>query len=85
MGRFDLLDPSALGMRSLPDEGQLAARAQLDLDRIAEPAADVLGLGDDRPDDLDGRLDQDLALNALRNQRSDLLRRNEWLRYVILK
>jgi len=45
----------------------LAAGAQVDLGRVAEPAGDVLGLGQHRPDDVDRGLDQDLSLDAIRN------------------
>ena len=51
----------------VPAQDHAAARPQVELGYVAEPAADVLGLGHYRPHDLHGRVDQDRALDALRD------------------
>src|SRR4029079_3753334 len=77
---IDSLDPPVDRAVLVPCEGQLAAGSQIDRRRVAEPAADVLGLGDHRPHDLARRFDQDLAFDALRNHVRSSRLCNRWLR-----
>src|SRR5205823_14380716 len=63
----------------LERERGLAADAQLDLRLVGEPLADLVGLGDELPDALDRRLDEDLFLTR-GGDHSRLAYRNHRLR-----
>src|SRR5580692_2399958 len=56
---------SAAAASRHPCERAVCAGAGIDLRRIAEPAADLLGLGYHAPDDLRARLDQDLSFDTV--------------------
>jgi hypothetical protein len=63
----------------LPGQVESAAGAQVDFGaRVAEPAAEMLGLGQQRPDALDGCGDDGLAFDLLGNHRC--LRCVGWIR-----
>src|SRR5436190_4791181 len=66
--RLHPLDPPVRGPVLVPVEYRLPAGPQVELDRVAEPAADVLGLGHDAPHHVDGGVDQDLAFDSLRDR-----------------
>jgi hypothetical protein len=64
--RLDGLDAAARLSVLGPAHHHLAAGPQVDLGAgVAEPAADVLGLGEQSPDALDGRLDRGLAFDLV--------------------
>ena len=64
--RLDRLDAAVERAVVAPAQRQRAAGAQVDLGAgVAEPAAEVVGAGDQLPHALDGRGDQDVSLDAV--------------------
>src|SRR6185312_9960342 len=65
---LDVDDAPADGAVLLPAEAEGTAGTEVDLGaRVAEPAAEVLGFGQQRPDALDGRGDEGLSFDLLGN------------------